>query len=68
MKANRVVRVIIGLLVLAIFLAYFQIRASYSPMSGDITGPNWEEYLRINFNMRPDGSLIEEEPAPAQEA
>ena len=67
MKANRVVRVIIGLLVLAIFLAYFQIRASYSPMSGDITGPNWEEYLRINFNMRPDGSLIEE-PAPAQEA
>ena len=67
MKANRVVRVIIGLLVLAIFLAYFQIRASYSPMSGDITGPNWEEYLRINFNMRPDGSLIEE-PAPAPEA
>ncbi len=67
MKANRVVRVIIGLLVLAIFLAYFQIRASYSPMSGDITGPNWEEYLRINFNMRPDGSLIEE-AAPAQEA
>ena len=68
MKANRVVRVIIGLLVLAIFLAYFQIRASYSPMSGDITGPNWEEYLRINFNMRPDVSIIEEEPAPAQES
>ena len=68
MKANRVIRIILGLLVLAIFLGYFQIRASYSPMSGDITGPNWEDYLRINFGIRTDGSPIEGWVAPEQEA
>lgn len=35
MRANRIVRIFIALLVLALFLAYAFIRASYSPMSLD---------------------------------
>ena len=68
MRANRIVRVILGLLCLAIFLGYAYIHASHSPMSGDIQGPDWEEYLRINYGLRPDGTPIDPQPESAAPA
>ena len=77
MRANRIVRVILGLLCLAIFFGYALIRASYSPMSGDFTGGDWATYLRENYGLNPDGTPVEgyvpaptEQPqtAPAEEA
>ena len=77
MRANRIVRVILGLLCLAIFLGYALIRASYSPMSEDFTGGDWATYLRENYGLNPDGTPVEgyvpavtEEPqiAPAEQA
>lgn len=70
MKANRIVRVLLGLFVLAIFLGYAYIRASYSPMSGDIVGGNWEQYVRENFGTDTDGNPLDPEtgePIPQEQ-
>ena len=70
MKANRIVRVLLGLFVLAIFLSYAYIRASYSPMSGDIVGGNWEQYVRENFGTDTDGNPLDPEtgePIPQEQ-
>ena len=71
MKANRLVRVILGLLCLAIFLGYAFLLGAVSPKSGDFTGGNWATYLRENYGLNPDGTPIEgyvpavEEPVAA---
>ena len=68
MRANRIVRVILGLLCLAIFFGYALIRASYSPMSGDFTGGDWATYLRENYGLNPDGTPVEGYvPAPTEQ-
>lgn len=66
MKANRLVRVILGLLCLAIFLGYAFLLGAVSPKSGDYTGGDWATYLRENYGLNPDGTPIEG-AAPAQE-
>ena len=73
MKANRIVRVILGLFCLAVFLAYAFLLGAVSPKSEDFTGGDWETYLRENYGIRPDGTPIEGyapavEEQPAQEA
>ena len=67
MKANRLVRVILGLLCLAIFLGYAFLLGAVSPKSGDFTGGDWASYLRENYGLNPDGTPIEQ-TEPAQEA
>ena len=59
MKANRLVRVILGLLCLAIFLGYAFLLGAVSPKSEDFTGGDWETYLRENYGLNPDGTPIE---------
>ena len=63
MRANRIVRIILGLVVLALFLCYAWIRASYSPKTRDLPDYTWEEYLSQNFGIRPDGTPIDQAPA-----
>ena len=59
MKANRLVRVILGLLCLAIFLGYAFLLGAVSPKSGDFTGGDWATYLRVNYGLNPDGTPID---------
>ena len=67
MKANRLVRVILGLLCLAIFLGYAFLLGAVSPKSGDFTGGDWATYLRENYGLNPDGTPIEGYAPAAQE-
>ena len=46
MKANRIVRILIGLFVLAVFLCYAYVRAAYTPKSDDLYHGNYEQYLQ----------------------
>ena len=59
MKANRLVRVILGLLCLAIFLGYAYLHAKVSPWSSEFTGGDWATYLRENYGLNPDGTPVE---------
>jgi LAS superfamily LD-carboxypeptidase LdcB len=45
MKANRVIRIILGLLCLAIFAGYTYVRAAYSPKSQDTYPGTYRDYL-----------------------
>jgi len=45
MKANRVVRIILGLLCLAIFAGYTYVRAAYSPKSKDTYPGTYRDYM-----------------------
>ena len=67
MRANRIVRIILGLVVLAIFLCYAVVRAAYSPKTRDLPDYTWEEYLSQNFGLRPDGTAIDPTPAASTE-
>ncbi len=68
MKANRVVRVILGLLCLAIFLGYAFLLGAVSPKSEDFTGGDWATYLRENYGLNPDGTPVNPTPEPVAEA
>lgn len=46
MKANRIVRILLGLFVLAIFLFYSYVRASYTPKSEDLFHGDIAQYIR----------------------
>ncbi len=61
MRANRIVRIFIALLVLAIFLAYAYVRASYSPMSFELDQLD-------SAPQRQSAPVSEPEPAAAQPA
>ena len=66
MKANRLVRVILGLLCLAIFLGYAFLLGAVSPKSEDFTGGDWATYLRENYGLNPDGTPVEGYASAAQ--
>ena len=68
MKANRLVRVILGLLCLAIFLGYAFLLGAVSPKSEDFTGGDWATYLRENYGLNPDGTPIDGAAAAAEPA
>ena len=68
MKANRVVRVFLGLLCLGIFLAYAFLLGAVSPKSEDFTGGDWATYLRENYGLNPDGTPVNPTPEPVPEA